>query len=95
MNFNIKRDEFLPLLQIVCSVIDRRQVLPILSNLLVVAEEEKITLTGTDMEVEMVVSIDHQAETPGEITVPARKLLGSEMFNITCSVLIDESASNK
>ncbi len=75
MNFNIKRDEFLPLLQVVCSVIDRRQVLPILSNLLVVAEKEKITLTGTDMEVEMVVSIDHQADTPGEITVPARKLL--------------------
>jgi len=85
MNFNIKRDEFLPLLQVVCSMIDRRQVLPILSNLLVVAEKEKITLTGTDMEVEMVVSIDHQADTPGEITVPARKL-----FDI-CKALPDGS----
>ena len=75
MNFNIKRNEILPSLQVVCGVIDRRQALPILSNLLIVAEKDKITFTGTDMEVEMVTTISHQSESPGEITVPARKLL--------------------
>ena len=75
MNFNITRSEILPSLQTVCSVIDRRQALPILSNLLIVVEKDKIVLTGTDMEVEMVTTISHQPETPGEITVPARKLL--------------------
>jgi DNA polymerase-3 subunit beta len=49
MNFNIKRNEILPSLQVVCGVIDRRQALPILSNLLIVAEKDKITFTGTDM----------------------------------------------
>ena len=75
MNFNINRNEILSALQVVCGVIDRRQALPILSNLLIVAEKDKITFTGTDMEVEMVTTISHQPETPGEITVPARKLL--------------------
>ncbi len=75
MNFNIKRDEILPSLQAVCGVIDRRQALPILSNLLIVAEKDQITFTGTDMEVEMVTSITHQPNTSGEITIPARKLL--------------------
>lgn len=75
MNFNITRNEILPSLQAVCGVVDRRQALPILSNLLIVAEKEKITFTGTDMEVEMVTTIDHSAATPGETSVPARKLL--------------------
>ena len=75
MNFNINRNEILPALQVVCGVVDRRQALPILSNLLIVAEKDKITFTGTDMEVEMVTTISHQPETPGEITVHARKLL--------------------
>ena len=85
MNFNINRNEILPSLQVVCGVIDRRQALPILSNLLIVAEKDKITFTGTDMEVEMVTSISHQAETPGEITVPARKFLD------ICKALPDDS----
>ena len=75
MNFNIKRSEILLSLQVVCGVIDRRQALPILSNLLLVAEKDKITFTGTDMEVEMVTTITHRSEIPVEITVPARKLL--------------------
>ncbi len=75
MNFNITRNEILPPLQAVCGVVDRRQALPILSNLLIVAEKEKIVFTGTDMEVEMVTTINHSTDAPGEISVPARKLL--------------------
>ena len=75
MKFNITRKNILPSLQIVCSVIERRQALPILGNLLIVAEENKITFTGKDMEVEMVATINHSSENPGEVTVPARKLL--------------------
>ena len=85
MNFNINRNEILPHLQTVCGVIDRRQALPILSNLLIVSEKGKITFTGTDMEVEMVTTINHSSETLGEITVPARKLLD------ICKALPDDS----
>lgn len=88
MNFNINRNEILPSLQAVCGVIDRRQALPILSNLLIVAEKGKITFTGTDMEVEMVMEMNHPSKTQGEITVPARKLLD------ICRALPDDSNIN-
>jgi len=85
MKFNITRNKILPSLQAVCGVIERRQSLPILSNLLIVAEGKKITFTGTDMEVEMVTTIIHLCEDPGEITAPARKFLD------ICRALPDES----
>lgn len=85
MNFNIKRDEILPSLQVVCGVIDRRQALPILSNLLIVADKSQITFTGTDMEVEMVTTINHKPDVTGEVTIPARKLLD------ICKALPDDS----
>ena len=88
MNFNIHRNEILPSLQAICGVIDRRQALPILSNLLIVAEKGKIIFTGTDMEVEMMTEINHPSETQGEITVPARKLLD------ICRALPDDSNIN-
>ena len=88
MNFNINRNEILPSLQTVCSVIDRRQSLPILNNLLIVVEKGKIIFTGTDMEVEMVAELNHPSETQGEITVPARKLLD------ICRALPDDSNIN-
>ena len=75
MKFNINRNDILPLLQMVCAVIERRQTLPILGNLLIVAEGNKITFTGTDMEVEMVATINHPSKNSGEVTVPAKKLL--------------------
>ena len=75
MKFNIARNKILPLLQTVCGVIERRQSLPILSNLLIVAEGKKIIFTGTDMEVEMVTTTNHHCEDPGEITAPAKKFL--------------------
>ena len=75
MKFNIDRNDILPPVQTVCTVIERRQTLPILANILIVAEGNKITFTGTDMEVEVVTSIKHFSETPGEVTVPARKFL--------------------
>ena len=75
MNFNIKRNEILPALQVVCGVVDRRQAFPMVNHRRIVAEKDKITFTGTDMEVEMVTAISHRPETTGEITVSARKLL--------------------
>ena len=75
MKFNIKRDVLLPVLQTVSSVVDRRQTLPILSNLLINIETGSLSITATDMEVELVVNMDLQLEQTGELTLPARKLL--------------------
>ena len=76
MKFSISREALLKPLQLVAGVVERRQTLPVLSNVLVKVNESMLTLVGTDMEVELVarVSMDNIGER-GETTLPARKLL--------------------
>lgn len=76
MKFVISRDALLKPLNLVAGVVERRQTLPILSNVLLVLEGDQLSITGTDLEVELVgrVSLDQPAISGGEITVPARKL---------------------
>lgn len=76
MHFTIQREALLKPLQLVAGVVERRQTLPVLSNVLLVVEGQQLSLTGTDLEVELVgrVALEEAAE-PGEITVPARKLM--------------------
>ncbi|HIF51189.1 MAG TPA: DNA polymerase III subunit beta [Thiotrichaceae bacterium] len=75
MKFNINRDDLLPVLQTVSGVVDRRQTLPILSNLLFNLETKSLSVTATDMEVELIVNFEVPLEETGELTLPARKLL--------------------
>ncbi len=76
MHFTIQREALLKPLQLVAGVVERRQTLPVLSNVLLVVEGQQLSLTGTDLEVELVgrVQLEEPAE-PGSITVPARKLM--------------------
>ncbi|HZP65540.1 MAG TPA: DNA polymerase III subunit beta [Rudaea sp.] len=85
MQFSIQREVLLKPLQQVVGVVERRQTLPVLSNLLVVAANDRVTFTGTDLEVEMSAGTAADAVQSGEITVPARKL-----FDI-CRALQDGS----
>ena len=76
MKFSIKREIFLQPLSQVVGVVERRQTLPVLANFLVQAREDgKLSITGTDMEVELIANVDAAVQRQGEITVPARKLL--------------------
>jgi len=75
MKINISREELLPALQTVNRVVGRRQTLPILSNLLLNVSTESISLTTTDMEVELVATIEKKNKISSDITLPARKLL--------------------
>lgn len=75
MKFEISRDVLLKPIQAVIGVVERRQTMPILSNLLIAAGEEKLTVTGTDLEVELMAEAELACEDVGEVTVPGRKLL--------------------
>ncbi|CAK0742806.1 beta sliding clamp [Gammaproteobacteria bacterium] len=75
MRFTIQREILLKPLQAVASVVERRQTLPILGNLLLVVTENQLAVTATDLEVELVGRIPLMMAEPGKITVPARKLL--------------------
>ncbi|MGM8225206.1 DNA polymerase III subunit beta [Cellvibrio sp. ARAG 10.3] len=76
MKFVVSREALLKPLQLVAGVVERRQTLPVLSNVLLVLNGDKLSLTGTDLEVEIVGRVQlEQAGESGEITVPARKLV--------------------
>ena len=74
MKLSINKEQIIAQLQSLATVADKKQTLPILSNILIKADEEKITLKSTDLEVELEFVITHKSEIPGEITVPAKKL---------------------
>ena len=75
MIFNIKRDNLLSPLQALSGVVDRRQTLPILSNLLFNIKPESFSITATDMEVELVVDVAAELGQSTRLTLPAKKLL--------------------
>jgi DNA polymerase-3 subunit beta len=76
MKFSISRDALLKPLNLVAGVVERRQTLPILANVMMVLDNDRLSLTGTDLEVELVGRVQlPSAGEPGEVTVPARKLV--------------------
>lgn len=76
MQFTIEREQLLKPLQLINGVVNKRQTLPILGNVLLVANDKRLCLTGTDLEVELTSYADLLTSSiAGDITVPARKLL--------------------
>ncbi|MDA0706405.1 MAG: DNA polymerase III subunit beta [Proteobacteria bacterium] len=75
MKLRAARDFLLKPLQAVIGVVERRQTMPILSNVLLVARDGVLSITATDLEVELVATAEVTVEAAGEITVSGRKLL--------------------
>lgn len=76
MKFSINRDSLVGPLQTISGAVERRQTLPVLANLLFKVEEGILTVTATDLEIEMSVNIQLDgAYLPGDTTVPARKMI--------------------
>jgi DNA polymerase-3 subunit beta len=76
MKFTIARKTLLEPLQLASGVVERRQTSPVLANLLLNLEEDRLVITGTDQEVELTIAItDLTVALPGKVTVSARKLL--------------------
>lgn len=75
MKFIINRELLLTPLQQIVNVIEKRQTMPILANVLFKLSRNQLTLTGTDLEVQIVAQVTLENETEGSITIPARKIL--------------------
>jgi DNA polymerase III subunit beta len=75
MKVSASREHLLEALQSVIGVVERRQTMPILSNILLSARDNRLRATGTDLEVELVAAAEVTVQQPGDITVPGRKLL--------------------
>ena len=74
MKLSIERAALLKSLAHVQSVVERRNTIPILSNVLLSGDKGKLSLTATDMDLEIVESTPADVATPGAITTPAHTL---------------------
>lgn len=75
MKFKIQRDHLFNALQQIIGAVEKRQTMPALSNVLIKATSDSLSLTTTDLEIEFVIHLNLLIDEPGEITLPARKLL--------------------
>ena len=75
MKIIAKREAILSPLQAVIGVVERRQTMPILANVLLSAKGGRLAVTATDLEVELVATAEVDVQRNGEVTVPGRKLL--------------------
>src|SRR5690349_4549442 len=74
MKLTIERAALLKALGHVQSVVERRNTIPILSNVLMRVADGKVALSATDMDLEMVSSVPAQGVKAGGTTVPAHTL---------------------
>lgn len=74
MKFSAPRESILKPLQAVIGVVERRQTMAILSHVLLRTEDKKLSVTATDLEVELIADTEVDSATAGEVTVPGRKL---------------------
>ncbi len=75
MNIIIDRKKFLPTLSLVSSVVEKRQTLPVLSNLYFDLADGQLRVVGTDLEVEISETIDEVEGENGSFTVSTQKIL--------------------
>lgn len=85
MKFSAPREAILKPLQAVIGVVERRQTMAILSHVLVRVADGKLSITATDLEVELIAEAEVDSKAAGEVTVPGRK------FHDICKALPDGS----
>lgn len=74
MEFNIKRDQFSLGIQKTLGIVEKKTTMPILSNLLLRAGQNRVTIMATDREIGLVADYKAEVIRDGEITLSARKL---------------------
>lgn len=75
MKFSISKTSLLNGLQIVQNVVSLRTTLPVLSNALVNADNGKLSITTTDIDLSVKCKVDATVSKPGTTTLPVRRLL--------------------
>ena len=75
MEFTVSRADLVRELNLSQGVVEKKTTIPILSNVLVEADRDKIVLTATDLELGIRVSCPARVKKAGAGTIPARRLL--------------------
>jgi DNA polymerase-3 subunit beta len=95
MNLTISKEQIINGLQAVQNVVSTRTTLPILSNVLLRAEGDKLELTATDLDVTISCSVEAKVKKPGASTVPVKRLFGivRELSNSEIDLEVDDKNS--
>jgi DNA polymerase-3 subunit beta len=92
MNLTITKEQIINGLQAVQNVVSTRTTLPILSNVLLRAEGDRVELTATDLDVTVACAVEAKVKKGGVTTVPVKKLFGivRELTNAEIDIEVDE-----
>src|SRR5678810_500902 len=92
MNLTITKEQILNGLQAVQNVVSTRTTLPILSNVLLRAEGDRLEFTATDLDVTVACAVEAKVTKGGASTVPVKKLFGivRELSNSEMDIEVDE-----
>src|SRR2546423_2826490 len=92
MNLTISKEQILNGLQAVQNVVSTRTTLPVLANVLLRAEKDKLEFTATDLDVTITSGVEAKVKTPGATTEPVKKLFGivRELNNSDIDLEVDD-----
>src|SRR3954465_247480 len=92
MNLTISKEHLINGLQAVQNVVSTRTTLPILSNVLMRAENDRLEFTAPDLDVTIACSVEAKVKKPGASTVPVKKLFGivRELSNSEIDLEVDD-----
>jgi DNA polymerase-3 subunit beta len=74
MEITVSRQDLVKELTATQSVVERKTTIPILSNFLIEAEDDRLNITATDLDQAIRTSTEVKVKKPGACTIPARKL---------------------
>lgn len=75
MRFSLDRESLLRPLQAIQGALEKRSTRPILSNILVACTDDRLSVSATDLEVELVAHVAIETAESGETTIPGRKFI--------------------
>src|SRR5437660_315252 len=92
MNLTISKEQIINGLQAVQNIVSTRTTLPILSNVLLRADEGRLELTATDLDVTITCGVEAKVKKPGATTIPVKKLFGivRELASADIDMQVDE-----
>ncbi len=74
MKFSISKDSILDELQLLQGIVEKRNTMPILANILVQVNPQEVILTGTDLEVGLITRFPANIQEAGALTVSGKKI---------------------
>jgi len=74
MKITVNKDDLLPALTRAVRLVERRNTIPILANVLLKAVGDRLTVTATDLDMQATATLPAEVTEPGEMTAPAHTL---------------------